>query len=45
MHECECGHKGSEHEGLVGRCGGECVDPEYGVFLCMCHTYKHEDDQ
>jgi hypothetical protein len=33
---CECGHPDTDHKLGVGRCAGDCYDPEYGVFKCMC---------
>ena len=42
MHECVCGHGPDLHEDLK-RCGGECVDSEYGA--CVCPIYQHEEDE
>lgn len=44
MHKCECGHLGSDHDNLIGRCSGDCFDPEYGTFRCLCPMYQHEGD-
>ena len=42
---CLCGHPGDEHQDYAGRCGGECVDPEYGVLACLCHAFERDHDQ
>ena len=43
-HECTCGHQPGDHSGKYGRCEGECFDPEYGRFGCLCFAYEKGDE-
>ncbi len=43
-HLCQCGHLPDEHFMDRGRCGGECFDPDYGTFACLCYGYEKDSD-
>ena len=40
--ECQCGHDTDEHRDKLGRCDGQCHDPEYGQFSCLCPYFIEE---
>lgn len=42
-YDCVCGHKPVDHGGKYGRCEGQCYDPEYGTFACLCFAYEKGD--
>ena len=42
--DCACGHPPRDHVNGSGRCDGECYDPEYGIFACLCHAYEGGDE-
>ena len=33
---CRCGHHADDHQ---DRCAGECYDPDYGTYKCLCPAY------
>lgn len=39
---CSCGHDADEHTDRTGRCEGDCYDPEYGRFNCLCPYFTQE---
>ena len=42
MTECQCGHDTETHHDNLGRCEGQCHDPEYGQFSCLCPYFMEE---
>ena len=36
---CSCGHPAADHQ---PRCTGQCTDPIYGIYRCLCHAYNEE---
>ena len=39
---CMCGHDSHEHQNGGGRCQGQCIDPRYGQYRCVCPYYTGE---
>lgn len=39
---CACGHPADEHQNGGGRCTGQCVDPRYGRYGCVCPYYTKD---
>ena len=43
-HLCEsCDHLASEHPD-AGRCVGDCFDPDYGFYKCVCPRFERDPD-
>jgi len=40
---CVCGHPDSSHFENAGRCNGQCYDPDYGMWNCLCYAFDDEN--
>lgn len=40
--DCACGHPPEDHQHQTGRCTGQCTDPHYGRYACVCPYYTQE---
>ena len=42
---CVCGHPDSSHFEGGGRCNGKCIDPDYGMWNCLCYAFDDENSE